>query len=225
MNRTTLSFLLCSLAFGCTAVEPEDIDDAPELEDADELGATELTTVIDPVALGEPACATTSLADPNDGAAITMSDAPNCGFAYDHATSLNTSYDPTGCDNQWVTQVTGTLGEPLNFTVAWAGPTLTATNCAYAYLHATAFGYDATGGRTNAFWEPIDSVELKGRWIDVGVLHTCVFEPVDPSDDGELDALGDDHPYSAVRVAALAHDFLFTKHRVKAGIWHGPGPC
>jgi hypothetical protein len=136
------------------------------------------------------------------------------------ATSPDTSYDPAGCENQWITQVTSATDKPLHFQVDWAGPELTEQTCEYAYIQAATFGYDSSGGRTNAFWEPLDTVSLRGHWYPVS--NNCYFEPID----GGLEDLDAGHPYSAVRVAALAHDVFFSKHRVTAGISYLPVvPC
>lgn len=220
----SLPMLTASSLSGCSDIDdPEmlalDSDDAGPAQ-AQNDGPEELAATFDPAALGELACATTSLADPHDGATVSWTAAPNCGYSYDAATSPDSSYDPTGCPNRWITQVNSVYGRPLDFYVVWAGADLDETTCELASIHASSFGHNLSAGIGGAYWERLDSMTLQGHWG--GYLLGCRFEPVNRF--GELNSLPSGHPYWSVRVAAFAQGFLI-KQPVTAGIVHGPGPC
>lgn len=64
----------------------------PGAEDAAIGPARDSEMEVGPVFAGEAACATASVANPDDGAPTWMSPPPACSYAYDGATSPNTSY-------------------------------------------------------------------------------------------------------------------------------------
>ncbi len=209
--------------------EGETFEDAPvrtgELAvDVDGNGVLDeldgLTTTDEPMAIGEMACATASIADPSDGASISMTPNPTCTFAWDGSTSPNTSYDPVGCPHQYITQVNGTFGKPLKFYWAWQGSNLDQNNCGLAHASISAYGaYLSWPWTTN--WVKLGTSSMHGVWVDTPWFDYCGFEFDEGS--GPLPELGT-HGYFKVRTATQATGFIF-KQQVEGGVTHGPGPC
>jgi hypothetical protein len=184
-------------------------------------GMDELTTAPDPVAIGEMACATQALTDPIDGASVAMTPAPNCGYAYDGSTSPNTSYDTAGCPHQYVTEVTGTSGEPLSFYWDWHGANLDQTLCATAHASLTAYGaYFSWPFSIN--WVKIGTTSVHGVWQNGGLFSYCGWAY--DTGKGPIPSLGSNHGYFKVRTATQATGFIF-KQQVEGGVVHGDGPC
>lgn len=210
---------------------PEDLDRPVEVVadqmaiDVDGNGVIDqlddLVTVSDPVAIGEMACATTSIASATHGASVAMSTAPNCGYAWDGSVSPNTSYDPVGCPHQYVTEVTGTYNKPLSFYWDWHGGTLDQTTCGMAHANLSAYGafYNWFTGTTS--WTKIGTSSVHGQWVSGPWFSYCSWQYDQGS--GPLPSLGN-HLYYKVRTAAQATGFVF-KQRVEGGVTHGNGPC
>jgi hypothetical protein len=184
-------------------------------------GMDDITTVSDPVAIGEMACATQALTDPTDGASVPMTPAPNCGFAWDGSISPNTLYDTAGCPHQYVTEVTGTSGEPLSFYWGWHGANLDASLCGMAHASLTAYGAYFTLFPFSVNWVKIGSTSVHGVWYDTPWFDYCGWEYDDGK--GPVPSLGN-HIYFKVRTATQATGFIF-KQPVEGGIRHGTGPC
>lgn len=184
-------------------------------------GFDDFTTVSDPVAIGEMACATQALTDPTDGAIVAMAPAPSCGYGYDGSTSPNASYDTAGCPHQYVTEVTGTYGEPLSFYWDWHGAPLDETLCGLAHASLTAYGAHLSLNPLGLQWVKLGSTSVHGVWYDGGLFDYCGWEY--DAGKGPLPSLGN-HNYLKVRTAAQATGFIF-KQPVEGGVWHGTGPC
>lgn len=175
----------------------------------------------DPVMIGEMACATQALADPIDGATVAMTNAPNCGYAYDSSTSPNSSYDTAACPHQYVTEVTGTTGEAMSSFWEWHGGGLTSSNCSLAHANLTFYG--ATWNWiTGTTWTKIGGTAVHGVWIDGPLFDYCSFQY--DTGKGAIPSLAAGHSYYKVRTAAQATGFVL-KVPVEGGVWHGDGPC
>jgi hypothetical protein len=202
--------------------EEEAEEDLEDLEDGEPLfdASDDLVSVSDPTEIGELACATSSLANANNGATVAMSVAPNCGYAWDGSTSPNTSYDAPGCPHQYITEVTGTYGKPLSFYWDWQGASLTQTNCELAHANLSAYGATLSfpAGLT---WSKIGTSSMHGTWVTTPWFSYCGWA-YDPGS-GPLPALGN-HYYTKVRTAVQATGFIF-KQQVEGGVTHGNGPC
>lgn len=193
-----------------------DVDGNGVLDKVDGLIASN-----EPVAIGELACATTSIADPTNGASVAMTQAPNCGYSWDGSTSPNTSYDPVGCPHQYVTQVNGTSGEALSFYWSWEGANLDQSNCSLAHASLSAYGaYISWPWTTN--WVKLGTSSVHGVWVDGPLFDFCSWQY--DAGSGPLPSLGAGHGYYKVRTAAQATGFIF-KQKVEGGVVHGPGPC
>lgn len=194
-----------------------DVDGNGVLDD----GMDAFTTVSDPVEIYEIACATQALTDPIDGASVAMTAAPNCGFAYDGSTSPNTAYDTAGCPHQYVTEVTGTSGEPLSFYWEWHGAVLDETLCETAHASLSTYGAYITLWPFSVNWVKLGTTSVHGVWYDTPWFDYCGWE-YDPGK-GAIPSLGN-HIYFKVRTATQATGFIF-KQPVEGGITHGSGPC
>jgi hypothetical protein len=206
---------------------PVIISSTGEYDASGHVGADAFATASDPSAIGEPACSTTSIADPADGAQVAMSTAPHCGLAWDGAISPDTSYDPVGCPHQYVTEVTGTYGRPLNFYWRWHGATLDQNTCSLTHANLSAYGgfpYFNPATNTLAWsWASFGTMRVHGKWVAVpGGIATCEWELDNGS--ARLPTLGRGHGYWTVRTAAQATGFIF-KQPVESGVQHGQGPC
>lgn len=183
-------------------------------------GMDDLVSISDPVAIGEMACATNSLTDPNDGAAVAMSATPNCGYAYDGSTSPNTSYDEPNCPHQYVTEITGTYNRPLHFYWDWHGANLDQSLCEMSHASLSAYGAKFMFP-FGVSWTKIGSTSVHGVWHSGGLFTYCGWEY--DAGKGAIPSLGS-HTYYKVRTATQATAFIF-KQPVEGGVWHGPGPC
>lgn len=180
---------------------------------------------------GEQACATTNISNPNNGATIWMSPPPACSYADDGATSPNTSYGPTGCPHQFVTEVRATSGRPLSFYSAWRGISLNETYCELSSMGLSAYGGRWQVGYIGGImvfslqWTKIGTTRQYGEWTSGGWFPQCSWQ----YDTGyaPLPTLQSGHIYSRVRTAAQGFVFaLFPfKQRVESGVTHGSGPC
>ena len=213
-------------------LSPEELDRPVEVSaftmavDVDGNGVIDtmddLATLSDPVAIGEITCATQALTDPVDGASVPMTNAPNCGFAFDGSTSPSTAYDTAGCPHQYVTEVTGTSGKPLSFYWEWHGANLTESVCETAHASLTAYGaWFSFFPSFSVNWTKIGSTSVHGVWYDGGLFDYCGWEY--DAGKGPIPSLGN-HIYFKVRTATQATGFIF-KQPVEGGIQHGSGPC
>jgi len=191
----------------------------------------EFTADLDPQFLGEQACATTSISNPNNGATVAMSTPPNCGYANDSATSPNTSYNPSGCPNQFITHVTGTYGKALQFYSNWQGIALNETYCELSSKALSAYGARWIVQFVNGSWyfslswTKIGTTLQHGQWSSGGWFPGCYWQY--DSGYGPIPGLSSGHLYNRVRTATQGVVFaLFPfKQRVEGGITHGTGPC
>jgi hypothetical protein len=193
-----------------------DVDGNGVLDQMDDFA-----TVTDPVAINEIACATQALTDPVDGATVAMTAAPNCGYAYDGSTSPNTSYDTAACPHQYVTEVTGTSGEPLSFYWQWHGANLDQTLCGTAHASLSTYGAYITLWPFAVSWVKLGTTSVHGVWYDTAWFDYCGWEY--DAGKGPIPSLGN-HIYFKVRTAAQATGFIF-KQPVEGGVMHGNGPC
>ena len=192
--------------------------------------ADDFAAELEPQLIGEQACATASLSDPNDGESIAMSSAPNCGYAYDTSTSPNTSYNPDGCPNQYITHISGTSGEALSFYSAWRGIELDETYCELSSMALSAYGgkwvVQSFGGTwfITVKWTKFPTALMYGNWVPSGWFQGCNWAY---ESGGPVPPLPSGHGYSRIRTAVqgvVLAIFPF-KQEVEGGIWHGPGPC
>jgi hypothetical protein len=198
--------------------------DAAELPEA-------FATEIEPQFIGEQACATTSIANLVNGATVPMTPAPNCSFQQDSATSPNTSYNPAGCPNQFITHVTGTYGKGLQFFSSWQGVSLNQTNCGLARKTLSAYGGRWTVSFVNGMWQfslqwtKLGTTIEHGEWSSGPWLSGCYWDY--DNGYGPLPNLSNGHNYDRVRTAAqgLVLALFPFKQRIESGIWHGSGPC
>ncbi len=198
------------------------------------------TAEIEPQFLGEQACATTSIANPNNGATIPISPPPACGSTFDAATSPTGTYNPVGCPKQFITEVTGVQLRPLSFRGQWAGVELTQANCDRGRLRYSAYGalwviqnvggawivslqWTKIAGPTYLFawWNPSGECQWDYQFEGLGF-------PYDPgAHQGPLPSLDAGHSYTRVRVAAQAMLVGLlppSVQRVSAGVRHFGGP-
>lgn len=203
----------------------------PPAEDQGNNAAGDFAVETDPQFSGEQACATTNISNPDNGATVWMSPPPACSYDTDGATSPNTSYGPTGCPHQFVTEVRGTSGRPLSFYSAWRGISLNETYCELSSMGLSAYGgrwqVGYIGG-TMIFslqWTKIGTTRQYGEWSSGGWFPQCSWQY--DTGYGPLPTLSSGHNYSRVRTAAQGFVFaLFPfKQRVEAGVSHGSGPC
>jgi hypothetical protein len=183
----------------------------------------------EPQLIGEQQCATTSIANPNNGASISLSPDPGCGFAWDGSTSPNASYDPTNCPDQYITDVSGTSGTGLQFYANWHGPSLNQNNCAFALMALSGYGgqwmVTWIGNTPYIYlqWTKIGTTFQHGVWSSGPWFAGCYWNY--ETGYGPLN-LPSGHNYSRIRTAAHASFFFGTiKHRVEGGVRHGSGPC
>lgn len=205
-----------------------DLGEAPERAVViDAVG--EFTAEIDPMAFGELACATTSIADPQDGATISMSPSPSSGFVYDGAVSPDGGYNPSGCPYQFITQVNGTYGRALSFYWGWHGPSLGAPNCDTGMIWLSAYGgrwvIKNLGGAWffTLDWTKFGTTHLRAYWSTGGFWPGCYWEYA--GSNAPLPGLSSGHNYDRVRTAAQAFSpDLWPSHlSVESGVRHGPG--
>jgi hypothetical protein len=186
--------------------------------------ADAFTTAIDPMATGELACATASIADPADGAQVAMSATPLCGFAFDGSISPDTTYDPVGCPHQYITEVTGTEGRALSAYWGWYPVTLDQTICDASQrsisMYAAALIFSTRTRTVTESWTKIGTATVHGQWMS-GSSPYCDWVL---DNNAPLLALGSGHFYWKVRTASVATSFGF-KQVVEGGVAHGPGPC
>lgn len=181
-----------------------------------------------PVAIGEPACATTSIANPSHGAQIAMSPTPSpCGDVTNTSTSPNTSYGAAGCPNQYITEVTGTMGRPLSFYRDWWASGLNETTCGLAHLYHSAFGrsmlayWNGSVWVISTSWTKLGTMGLHGEWHDGELFDICAWT----LDEGSsyLPDLQENHLYNRLRIASQEVVFAIwpVKRVVEAGVTHG----
>jgi len=202
----------------------------PPVEDAiDPLD--DFSAEVEPQLIGEQACATTSISNANNGGTIAMTQAPNCGYAWDGLTSPNTSYNPSGCPNQYITHVSGTQGEPLSFYAQWHGTTLNETYCELASMALSAYGGRWVVQNVNGTWyftiqwTKFGTTLQHGSWTASGWFQGCNWQYENGY--GPLPTLASGHFYNRIRTAAqgvVLAVFPF-KQRVESGVFHGAGPC
>lgn len=190
----------------------------------------ELTADIDPQLIGEAACATASISNPDNGASVAMTTAPSCGFAWDGSTSPNTAYNPAGCPNQYITEVTGTQGEALSFYSAWQGIALDETYCELSSMALSGYAAKWVAVKVGSFWyftlqwTKIGTTLMHGQWFS-GPFSGCYWQY--ESGYGPLPSLPSGHVYNRVRTATqgvVLAVFPF-KQPVEGGVRHGTGPC
>ncbi|MCH9683534.1 MAG: hypothetical protein K0V04_19000 [Deltaproteobacteria bacterium] len=199
--------------------------DAPLFDPVDDLAAD-----LDPQLIGEQACGTTSISNANNGASISMGPDPGCGFAFDGAVSPNTFYNPTGCPNQFITQVNGTWGRALSFYSSWPG-TLNSTYCPLARQALSAYGAFWTVQNVNGMWflalqwSKIGTTIQHGTWVDGGWFPGCYWQY--DNNYGPLPSLPSNHGYNRIRTAAqgLVLAIFPFKQQIESGVRHGSGPC
>ncbi|MBV1857127.1 MAG: hypothetical protein KUG77_01860 [Nannocystaceae bacterium] len=186
---------------------------------------------LEPQFLGEQACATTSISNATNGATVAMSTPPNCGYATDGATSPNTSYNPSGCPNQFITHVNGTYGNAFSFYSNWHGTSLDETYCELSSKALSAYGGRWTIQLVNGSWyfsltwTKLGTTVEHGQWSSSGWFPGCYWQY--DNGYGPIPSLSSGHFYNRVRTATqgvVLAIFPF-KQRVEGGIHHGPGPC
>ncbi|MGH1346440.1 MAG: hypothetical protein ACRBN8_33045 [Nannocystales bacterium] len=203
----------------------------PPMEALPNESIDDFSAELEPQFIGEQACATTSISSANNGATVAMSTPPNCGYAADGATSPNTSYNPAGCPNQFITHVSGTSGNALSFYSEWHGIALDETYCELSSKALSAYGGQWTVQFINGSWyfslswTKIGTTLQHGQWSSGGWFAGCNWQYEDNY--GPIPSLPQGHLYNRVRTATqgvVLALFPF-KQRVGGGIRHGNGPC
>lgn len=229
-----------ALVAGCLAacdVAPEPQDDDPSLElDDDDLddsvgfaehmrvdsndngvidGMDDLVPIDDPVEIGEMACAGQVFFDASDGGYASVQD----GALYAHSTSPNTSYGTTGCPNQYVVEVSNTLGHPLRIIRTWVpNSPENPSSCDDSNLDVTVYGAFQLFG--SPAWARLASTSMHAVWYAGPTTSHCLWV-VDAGETAlpELDA---SHGFSKLRIALRATKSGF-KRRVTGGVsWSEP---
>lgn len=151
-----------------------------------------------------------------NGQSLSMGPDPHCSIASTTSTSPDASYTNAGnCSNAYVTEVTGTTGRALSFTVGWHGGTLNSSNCSFAVMGIAAFGHDTSG------WHQLGSTAtLQGQWVS-GLFNFCAFVVTA----GSIPSLSATHTYDKVRASTFATAGFFSPVSVTGGVTYGTGPC
>jgi hypothetical protein len=141
---------------------------------------------------------------------------PSCGYASTTSTSPNSSYTNAGnCSYAYISEVTGTTGRALTFTVGWNGGALNSSNCSWAVLGLAGFGR-----KTDGTWDYLGQATLQGHWYS-GLFSYCGFVVTS----GSMPSLSSGHSYNAVRASVAASAGFLSPVSVTGGVSYGPGPC
>lgn len=141
---------------------------------------------------------------------------PSCGYASTISTSPNSSYtNPGDCSYAYISEVTGTAGRALTFTVGWNGGALNSSNCTYAMLGVAGFGRKSDGT-----WDYLGQAILQGHWYS-GLFSYCGFVVTS----GSVPSLSSGHSYNTVRASVAASAGFLSPVSVTGGVSYGPGPC
>ncbi len=198
-------------------------------------GAEQLYGGIDiPIAAGQTACATQSLADPEVGATIAMSPDPTCGYVTDEAASpagiQPFTYGSTQCPAQFVTEASSVFGRGLAFTfrpITRDGPgqpaamSITQQMCPNMRADATVWGAWLNLYPPGIKWSKFAQAHYHGQWINIGFGSSCWMLLDEGSN---LPTLQDDHFFFKVRIAARVYEFIDNvawTWRTAAGVRHG----
>lgn len=189
-------------------------------------GVSSERTATTEAALGEIDCAYvrgTPYPNGTNGARLTYTQPPSCGYESLVSTSPGATYDNVAdgytCSNQYITEVgdVATKPYPISFIWSWAGPTLTQSNCSYAW--ATIAAYGRVKGTST--WNQLGSAQISASWVSGPLFSYCQFT----TSSNTLQTLAaNQNQYDTVRTATEAGLWLF-KQRVAGGIMYGPGPC
>lgn len=204
---------------------------APEIEDdatAAFDGPDGLAADIDPLAIGEPQCATTSIASATNGEQVAMSpESPQCGEHFNGSVSPNASYNPAGCPNQYITEVTGTQNREFDFYWDWRGSALNSDTCELAHVFVTAYGryYSVSWNGTyyviSIVWDKLGTEGRSGDWVSGPFFSLCTWD----LDQGTapLPHMNAAHGYNRIRLASQGVVFAIwpIKQRIEAGVKHG----
>jgi hypothetical protein len=173
-------------------------------------------------ALGETACSTVGgtpySGGSSNGQSISLPSDPNCGYTYTGATTPNTSYNNTGCSNQWITEISNP--HPRKFTpyVNWADTTpTTQASCENSWRYMTVWVRWPGDGN----WYKYQGTDYSKRGSWSTFFGSCFFDSFGP---GLIDNTDPLWGFDKVRVVAAAYNYS-TKKKLTAGVRHGPGPC